>query len=819
MAQKTLHMIGNAHIDPVWLWQWPEGFHEVKSTFRSALDRMREYPEFVFVSSSAAFYEWIELGDPAMFAEIRERVAEGRWSLVGGWWIQPDCNLPGGESFVRQALYAQRYFKEKFGMTARVGYNVDSFGHSGMLPQILKKSGLDYYVFMRPSPHEKALPGRIFWWESDDCSRVLAFRIPFEYCTWGKDLQDHVRRCAAEMKPPFDQTMCFYGVGNHGGGPTRENIDSILLMQAGPDSPQLLFSAPQPFFESVARDELPIPVVHDDLQHHASGCYSAHSGVKRWNRRAENLLATAEKFSAIAAWTTGQPYPSDFDRAWKNVLFNQFHDVLAGTSLEAAYEDARCQYGEAMSIAGRGLNYALQSLAWNIHIDPQQDMTPIVVFNPHAWASRVNVELEFRSLRLEERLVDDAGRPVPFQQVRSHAAVNGRNRLSFVASLPPLGYRTYRILPGDPQEDASSAAGPPLEAQPLLAGDAFVENGRFRLELDPGTNTIRSLYDKTARVEVFCAPAALPVVLEDPSDTWSHNIFEYKAVAGCFEPVSLALAEVGPVRATLRAVSRWGASRLVQDFTLYAELEGIDVRVSVDWREAFKALKLRFPLNLSHMRVTAEIPYGHIERSASGLEEPCQSWVDLSGMSRDSGLPYGLSLLNDGKYSYDVNIHDLGLTVLRSPIYAHHMPFTPDPDGGYVHIDQGQQEFHYTLLPHAGSWEHAGTVQRAAELNARPIPLVAAYHSDGTLSQSLSFLSVDRENVVPTVLKRAEDGTDLVLRCVETHKEAVHAIICLPQWGRLIQADFSPCEIKTFRIPKDPTEPVMDTNLLEWEEE
>src|SRR5215213_5171883 len=212
MTKKTLHMIGNAHIDPVWLWQWQEGFHEVKATFRSALDRMKQYDDFIFVASSAAFYEWVEKSDPAMFAEIQQRVREGRWQVVGGWWIEPDCNIPSGESFVRHGLYGQRYFREKFGVMARVGFNVDSFGHAGTLPQILLKSGIPYYTFLRPMPHEKSMPSRLFWWEADDGSRVLTFRIPFEYLSWGKEIDDHVARCAAEIKAPYDEGMSFYGV-------------------------------------------------------------------------------------------------------------------------------------------------------------------------------------------------------------------------------------------------------------------------------------------------------------------------------------------------------------------------------------------------------------------------------------------------------------------------------------------------------------------------------------------------------------------------------------------------------------------------------
>ena len=225
--KKTLYMIGNAHLDIVWLWQWQEGCQEVKATFRSALDRMKEYDDFFFTSSSAAHYEWVEENEPAMFEEIRERVKEGRWVIVGGWWMQPDCNAPGGESFVRQGLYGQRYFREKLGVTAHTGYNVDSFGHNGMLPQILKKQGMDNYVFMRPGRHEKGIESELFEWASNDGSRVTAFRIPFEYCTWPDELKEHVLRCAGEIKGEEGSIMCFYGVGNHGGGPTKRNIESI----------------------------------------------------------------------------------------------------------------------------------------------------------------------------------------------------------------------------------------------------------------------------------------------------------------------------------------------------------------------------------------------------------------------------------------------------------------------------------------------------------------------------------------------------------------------------------------------------------------
>ena len=270
MKAQKLHMIGNAPIDPVWLWQWQEGYHEVHATFRSALDRMETYPDFVFVASSAAFYEWIEQSDPAMFREIQERVQQGRWGITGGWGVEPDCNIPCGESFVRQGLYGQLFFREKFGLQAQTGFNVDSFGHAATLPQILRKSGIDYYVSLRPMPHEKELPARLLWWQSGDGSRLMAFRIPFAYTYWGDDLESHARDCLAEMDEPLSEMMCFYGVGNHGGGPTIRHIEIINQLAVDQDFPaEVLFSTPETFFQAAQTHSESIPAIQTELQHHA----------------------------------------------------------------------------------------------------------------------------------------------------------------------------------------------------------------------------------------------------------------------------------------------------------------------------------------------------------------------------------------------------------------------------------------------------------------------------------------------------------------------------------------------------------------------
>jgi alpha-mannosidase len=306
----------------------------------------------------------------------------------------------------------------------------------------------------------------------------------------------------------------------------------------------------------------------------------------------------------------------------------------------------------------------------------------------------------------------------------------------------------------------------------------------------------------------------MPIVLHDDSDTWSHGVYQFHHAAGAFTASSVALVESGPVRASIRVESSYGASRLTQLFTLYRDLAQIDVSVAVDWREQFKLLKLTFPVNLNFLRATYEIPYGHIERPTNGLEQPGQSWLDLSGLARGADIPYGVSLLNDGKYSFDVLGRAMSMTVLRSPIYAHHHPTPPQPDERYSFIDQGIQHFSYTILPHAGSWEQAETVRRAAELNQPPIALVETYHA-GALPRRATYLAVDRDNIVFSAVKQAEDNDDMVIRCYEAHKLATQATITLPEWGRVIEAAFGQCEIKTFRIPRDPMLPVAETTMLE----
>src|SRR3954454_23783514 len=504
MRERVLHMIGNAHIDPVWLWQWPEGYQEVRATFQSAIDRLDEYPDFVFTCDSSLFFEWVEESDGSLFERIRERIAEGRIQVVGGWWIEPDCNIPCGESYVRQALYGQRYLHDRFGITATTGANLDSFGHNASIPQILRGSGIDSYVFLRPGPREKDMEAPVFWWESADGSRVLAYRIPHEYCAPRDDIGDHVDKAVASLPDQPGEYAVFYGVGNHGGGPTRANLDQIARMSESPELPALEVSSLRRFFDGVLADGGAHPTVRGELQHHSRGCYTTHSGIKRWNRRAEALLQRAEKWCVIAHALGLRPYPhEELTHAWKLLLFNQFHDTIAGTSIAPAYDDARDQIGHASSVAAAAFNAAVQSIASLIAIEQEEEMRPVVVFNPHPWTLRADVEIEYTWLRPEgAHVVDDSGEHVPMQMTRPLTTMSSsRGRLVFPVEIPPLGYRTYRVRKGS------------IEGEPLAATSARMENGHLLVELDPQTGRLMRLLVKATGDDLAAPDAKHAVVV------------------------------------------------------------------------------------------------------------------------------------------------------------------------------------------------------------------------------------------------------------------------------------------------------------------
>lgn len=748
MKDKKLHMIGNAHLDPVWLWNWQEGFQEVKATFRSALDRMKEDENFIFTCSSAVFFEWVEKNNPGMFAEIKKRVEEGRWEIVGGWYIQPDCNIPSGESYVRQGLYGQRYFNEKFGKMAVTGYNVDSFGHNGNLPQILKKSGLDNYVFMRPMPLEKGLPGRVFWWKSEDGSKVLAYRIPYEYCTWGKDLEKYTERLKCELEDGEDDLMMFYGVGNHGGGPTRENLKSIYALNAREDMPVMEMGTTSEFFETIRSNGKEYHQVTGDLQHHASGCYSVMSRIKRENRRAENLLLAAEAWSTIAS----------------------------------------------------------QALSWDIQIEEDVTMKPIVVFNTHAFQGRMVIDLEVRGLSNDQfRLTDSEGNVIRAQRIQSEAAVNGQSRLLFTANLQSMGYEVFKLY-------LNVEEAPVFEH--VKVTEHTLENDRYFLEFNPVNGCMKHLIDKKADLEVLRREGARLAVIEDKSDTWSHNKFKFDKEIGDMKAVYIHILEDGPVRSTLRIKYKYNQSYVVSDFRLYKDLDYVEVKTKADWREPQTMLKVKYPVRFNFRKPTYEIPYGYIEKSANGEEEPGQTWFDFTGEHFEKGKMYGLAIANDAKYSYSFDVDEMCMTILKNSVFAHHDPKQLEEGQEYQFVDEGIQEFTYLLLPHEGTWKDSKIVEHAAALNQKPVTIIETYHA-GSQPQKQSFLELKSDHIAAVVIKESEDRDGVIIRAYETKKQKGKAVLAIPFLNREAELDFTPCEIKTVKIPYDISKEIMEVNMLE----
>ena len=834
---RTLHMIGNSHLDPVWLWPWQEGYQEARATFTSAIERMEEYPDFVFTCDQVVLLSWVEESDPALFERIRQRVAEGRWYLAGGWWVEPDCNLGTGESFVRQGLYGQRYLQEKFGVTATVGMNVDPFGHHAMLPQILRGQGMDSYCFMRPGPHEEPELSTLFRWRSPDGSEVLGYRIPHEYGSPPGDVSGHIDKTLGLFQAGPGATpaarrgdlMIFYGVGNHGGGPTRANIESIYRYDRMGTFGRVVMSHPQRYFDAVRADPEvleALPVWNGDLQHHAPGCYSAHSGIKAWQRRAQAAVLAAEHWSVVATFVAGIDYPrADLGRAWRQILFNQFHDVLPGSAIESAYDDARDQLGEAVAIAKRAITRTHNVIASRIDIPAEPGTQPVVVFNPHPWPVSAQVELQYWGRPNGVAVVDGAGSPVAAQRTRPTATVSDQSRgaVAFEAEVPGLGYRLYRLrtpsaAPSVPAEQPAPA-GPGVVATPTL-----LENDTLRIGFDEATGWLDSLLDKRTGVDLMAgASGPHTQVCADPTDTWGHRVVSYAWPGEPMRVSSPVVTEHGELRGIVAVEHRWGDSRLLEEFVLGHRSDALEVRVTLDWREQAHLLKVRVPLALREPEVTYEIPFGSLARAADGAEDPAQTWVDVAGVAEHVGGPTraGLALVNNAKHGFDVSPSpepSIGMTAVRSPVYSWHDPRVLEP-GDHVYQDQGLQKFRYLLVPHAGDWREADLMRRSAELGSPVRAMLESFH-DGPLPDRFSFAGDDGGPVVITALKGSEDdgadGAELVVRAVETTGRPARARIDLPLAGRTLEAEFGAGQIRTFAVPRDGAAPIVETDLIEW---
>ena len=794
LQKDTIHMTGNSHIDAAWLWPESETIDVVRRTFSTALQLMNEYPDYTYTQSAAQYDEWMADKYPAMDAEIKQRIKEGRWEVVGGMWVKPDLNMPDGESQVRSLLLGKRWFKQHYGVDVRIGWNPDSFGYNWQLPQIYKRSGVDYFVTQKMTWNDtNQLPFKLFWWQSPDGSKVLSY-FPHDYAN---DNLDPVRLAgdlavSRERAPGMSTMMDLYGIGDHGGGPTRTILDQGEHWAHAQEAvtPQMHFGLAQTFFtaaeQTIAADsptwnyqsiakgykyptpepgKMVIPTWKDEMyfEYHR-GVMTTQAGHKRNMREAEENTINAEKLASLA-WLYGDAYPNtQFTDAWKKIAFNGFHDLAAGSGIGIIYKDAQKEFDMVRLEDAEAAHHALNTLAARIDTGEEPGI-PVLVTNPLAWPrdGLVRVEVELPKPDGEPSVRDANGNVLPSQIIAADPKTNRFTLEVLTNKAPSMGYQVLHVT------SAEHLAG-----VGYAATSTKLENGNLRVTLDPTTGCITSLVNKKSSFEAIAPKSCgnqLQAFKDTPKDYDAWNI-DYGTLDHPM-PIdkvdSIKLIENGPVRSTIRIERTWQSSHFIQDISLAANADTVVIDNTVDWHETHILLKAAFPLAASGPMATFEIPYGTIQRpttrnnswESAKFEVPAQRWADLGDGKN------GFSLLNEEKYGYDAVGNMLRLTLLRSPTW-------PDPDA-----DRGIQHFRYALYPHAGTWQQAMTERKGYELNYPLQASVVEAHM-GSLAASHSFISVDDDNVILTALKKSEDTNALILRVYDWSGKSSSVKFMLP---------------------------------------
>ncbi len=822
LQQATFLLDGNAHIDAAWLWPWTETVDVVHRTFGTALQLMNEYPKYTYTQSAAAYNEWMAQKYPALNNEINQRIKEGRWEIVGGMWVEPDLNMPDGESLVRQLLVGKRWYKQAYGVDVRIGWNPDSFGYTWQLPQIYKKSGIDYFVTQKMTWNDtNKLPFKLFWWQSPDGSKVLTY-FPHDYVNLNLSpvrLSDDLAT-ARQRSPGLTEMMDLYGVGDHGGGPTRAildegfrwatpSADAVAANGGASVTPKYQFGTAQSFFSTVEKQIAPdsptwnyqsiphyeppavapgktaIPTWDSELylEYHR-GVYTTQANHKKNMRDSEEEVLNAEKWSSLA-WLDGLAYPgAELTEDWKKVLFNQFHDLAAGSGIGVIYKDAQKDYDWVRMSTNEIDAGALQSLL--DQIDTRESRIKIdhdivaVVFNPLGWARDGIVHLSVP--------VDGDLEGRTFLVIGKHELIN-IDRLDFnqithraeiefpVHNLPALGYETYHV--GIATQQASAQAVMPGTNKTNSPSSVLsLQNSALKLEVDATTGCITSLIDvKSGEEQLLRGKCAnqLQLFKDTPKDydAWNVDPGTFDAAPTTFEKAdSVEWINDEKNGQAIRVIYHDGTSKFVQTISLQGDQ--VDIENDIDWHEKHVLLKAAFPLAVKSDFATYEIPYGAIERPTTRnnswekaqFEVPAMRWADLSGAGAD-GKVHGLSLLNQDKYGYDAAGNVLRLTLLRSPTW-------PDPDA-----DQGHHHFHYALYPHAGTWKDALSVRHGWEYDY-PLQAVVTTAHAGSLPAEHSFASVSPDNVVLTAVKKAEDANGLIFRVYEWAGKETTAVFHVP---------------------------------------
>ena len=744
-----LLMSGHAHIDLAWLWPLAETRRKVRRTFATVLHLMERYPELCFNQSSAQAYAWLEADDPRLFEEVKKRVQEGRWELVGGMWVEPDGNLLSGESWARQVLYGQGYFRRKFGRRATVAWLPDTFGFAANLPQVLSQGGLPYFFTTKLGWNEtNAFPHDLWQWEGLDGTRVLAhgFWNPNESYNGrleAKDLAGTWHHFKGKRHHPT--SLYTFGYGDGGGGPSAEMLERYARYRAFPGLPRAEIGRVEGFYGAVegagkpqGPAALPVWVGEMYLERHRA-TYTTQAELKRLNRRLEHALVEAEAALVLAG--EGEGWEA-LEGAWKALLLGQFHDVLPGSGVHSVPEDARESLSQALAVAEGLRRRALERLSAGVAAPHPQAVARVVVWNLGSAPKPLRLEMA-RPLEGPFRLVGPEGEEIPYQAAGERILAAGG------LEVPPLGYVALGVLQGEPAPQGGEPAVSVL--------GTVLENAHLRVKVAPD-GSLAAFFDKDHQRRVLAGRGNQLWAYTDVPRFWEAWDLDagYEAEGQALEATQVRVLESGPVRAGIRAEYRLGASRLEQTYWLWAGSRRLEVETVAHWQERRTLLRALFPLALRSHEAHYETAFGAVARpthantpwDAARFEVPALRWADLS----EAG--YGVSLLNDAKYGHSARGNVLGLSLLRGGIW-------PDP-----YADVGEHRFSYALYPHAGDWR-AGTVAEAEALNA---PLLAVQGAGGGEGLARGhFLRLETPHLRLSALKRAEDGDGYVLRLYEAH--------------------------------------------------
>ncbi len=777
MSLPTIHLIGNAHIDPVWLWDWREGLNEGLVTVGTILDLMDEYPEMTFTRGEAAIYEHIERTDPAMFERILRHIEAGRWDVVGGTYVQMDTNLPATETFARHFARGQSYFRSRFGKPVRAAWAADSFGHSAGLPEILAAAGIEGYAFSRPGSEQVKIEQPAFWWEGPGGSRVMGYRVPIGW--YGAE--------RVEMVPKLDGSLallesgklrnvgCFYGLGNHGGGPTRRQLNEIREWVATHPQVRVLHSGLHGLFDALRAEVAEhgddfLPTHAGELSFCLRGCYASLAKFKYAYRRSEAALARAERTDAAIAARLGRT-PADLGAAWDSVLFNSFHDILPGSSIERAYDDQIAWLGGAIHAGQAAELHAMNALAARVDtsVAPAEGDNPsgvaILVWNshPHAYRGHVAFEaaLDYRPIwaytdRAAELPVEVRGRegtPVPFQVIATeHNAMPQfawRKRVVVPVELPALGWNVFTMAYKENPVLAAPVADPLPAPMP-----GSIANAHYAVRAEAGSAGIRIEHDGQP---LFGDAGLGAITVEDPWGSWGGmaeepQSLDLSTVRDRWKVTDVRVLDAGPELAQMWVRMEGGSSRLDLTFSLYRGEDRVDVAARLFWNERAARLKLVLPAG---DQAEFEVPGGSVTRGPLG-EVPGGRWVRIHGAGQTVGFA------SDALYGYDCKDGALRATVARAGGYATDVKLGPNDETWRPAVDTGELRFRFLLAP---GGERLPVLAR--ELEEPPITLlVPARTGDWPRCGSLAALAPDSLRVL--ALKPAEDGNGWILRVQET---------------------------------------------------